>query len=95
MKDIADFEAAAGYLEASLLSFQNLSEEEKKEIAAVIEQYRQVSDWAPALRTMAVGFAFLTIAGEENFDQVIANLKAFLLTLPPRTSSGGPGGGGS
>jgi hypothetical protein len=59
MKDIADFEAAAGYLEASLLSFQNLSEEEKKEIAAVIEQYRQATDWAPSLRTMAVGFAFL------------------------------------
>jgi hypothetical protein len=83
MKDISDFEAAAGYLEASLLSFQNLSEEEKKEIAAVIEQYRAALGWAPALRTMAVGFAFLTIAGEENFDQVIANLRAFLKALQP------------
>jgi hypothetical protein len=88
MKEIADFEAAAGYLEASLLSFQNLSEEEKREIAAVIEQYRQATRWAAPLRTMAVGFAFLTIAGEENFDQVIGNLKAFLKTLPPSADRG-------
>jgi hypothetical protein len=88
MKDIADFETSAGYLEASLLSFQNLSEEEKREIATVIEQYRQATSWAPSLRTMAVGFAFLTIAGEENFDQVIGNLKAFLNTLPPPTPGG-------
>jgi hypothetical protein len=71
-----------------LLSFQNLSEEEKREIAAVIDQYRQATTWAPSLRTMAVGFAFLTIAGEENFDQVIANLKAFLNTLPAARPEG-------
>jgi hypothetical protein len=27
---------------------------------------------------MAVGFAFLTIAGEENFAQVVENMKRFL-----------------
>jgi hypothetical protein len=78
MKDILDFEAAASYLEASLLSFQNLSQDEKQEIAAVIAEYREQTSWPPALRMMAIGFAFLTIAGEENFDQVIGNLKAYL-----------------
>jgi hypothetical protein len=78
MQEITDFEAAAAYLEASLLSFQNLTQEEKAEIARVIDQYRQQTSWPPALRTMAIGFAFLTIAGEENFDQVIANLREYL-----------------
>ena len=79
MKDITDFEAAATYLEASLLSFQNLSQDEKAEVVRIIEQYRKAS-WPAPLRTIAVGFAFLTIAGEENFDEVIANLKAYLAT---------------
>lgn len=78
MKDITDFAAAANYLEASLLSFQNLSQEEKAEVARVIDQYRQQTEWPDSLRTMAVGFAFLTIAGEENFDEVIGNLKGHL-----------------
>jgi hypothetical protein len=88
MRDIADFDAVANYLEASLLSFQNLGEQEKAAITDVIQEYRQQTDWPPALRTMAVGFAFLTIAGEENFDQVIANVRAYLETLkrePPPT----------
>jgi hypothetical protein len=85
MKDIVDFAAAANYLEASLLSFQNLSQEEKADIARIIEEYRQLKAWPDALRIMAVGFAFLTIAGEENFDQVIGNLRAYLrpTALPP------------
>jgi hypothetical protein len=61
--------------------FQNLGGEEKTEIAAVINQYRRATNWPPTLRMMAVGFAFLTIAGEENFDQVIANLKAYLTEI--------------
>ncbi|HEU4368366.1 MAG TPA: hypothetical protein VFV05_09095 [Methylomirabilota bacterium] len=88
MKDIRDFDAAAGYLEASLLSFQNLSPEEKREIAAIIQEYRQLATWPASLRTMAVGFAFLTIAGEENFDQVIENLKAYLRAAATPVTAG-------
>lgn len=87
MKDITDFEAVANYLEASLLSFQNLSQEEKAEITKVIQQYRKEAAWPEALRTMAVGFAFLTIAGDENFDQVIGNLKSYLARLQGRTGA--------
>lgn len=95
MKGITDFAAAANYLEASLLSFQNLSQEEKADIAQVIDQYRQETDWPDSLRTMAVGFAFLTIAGEENFDEVIASLKSYLAInagqpAPPGTPPPGP-----
>lgn len=86
MKDVQDFEGAAGYLKVSLLSFQNLSEDEKRDIAGIIDEYRALKDVPASLKTMAVGFAFLTIAGEENFDQVIGSMKAY---LPPSSSKGG------
>lgn len=85
MKDITNFNGAAAYLEASLLSFQNLSDQDKGEISGVLKQYRDMTAWPETLRTMAVGFAFLTIAGEENFDQVIANLKSYLDALPKQS----------
>lgn len=80
MSDITDFETAADYLSASLLSFQNLSEQEKAEIAAVIKEYT-AAPWPTALKCAALGLAFLTIAGEENFDQVIGSLRTYLATL--------------
>ena len=71
-----DFEFAARYIVSSLLSFQNLSQQEKMEIAEVIEQYRtRFADWPPILKTMAAGYALLNIAGEENFRQVIDGMK--------------------
>lgn len=42
MSDITDFQTSAGYLSASLLSFQNLSVQEKTEIAAVIKEYSRI-----------------------------------------------------
>jgi hypothetical protein len=85
---VSAFGLAAAYLEASLLSFQNLSEAEKRDIALVIEQYRTRAEWPERLRVMAIGFAFLTIAGEENFAEVIGTMKHYLeaeggLTPPP------------
>ena len=94
MKDITDFDAVANYLEASLLSFQNLSQEDKKAITEVIQQYRKQTAWPGPLRTMAVGFAFLTIAGEENFDQVMANLKRYLARIQEQPA-GPPAGQGA
>lgn len=88
MASVADFDRSADYLTASLLSFQNLSEEEKAGIARVVEQYRAVP-WPAALKSAALGMAFLTIAGEENFDQIMVSLKAYLGTF---TSSGADAG---
>lgn len=77
LADFDDFEFAARYILSSLLSFQNLSQAEKTEIAEVIEQYRAgFKDWPPILKTMAAGYALLDIAGEENFKQVIDGMKA-------------------
>jgi hypothetical protein len=81
LKDVGHFKDVADYLEASLLSFQNLTQQEKSDIAAVIRQYKEQTAWPEALRIMAVGFAFLTIAGEENFDEVIEGLKKYLAMI--------------
>lgn len=79
LKD-SDFDNVASYIEASLLSFQNLSVEEKAEVADVIKQYRQpeTSRWPGTLKILGLGFAFLNIAGDANFDQMVGNLKEFL-----------------
>lgn len=77
LQEVGDFDRAAQYLQASLLSFQQLTESQKRDIAAVVSEYKG-SDWDHRLKVMALGFAFLTVAGEENFTQVVANLKAFL-----------------
>ena len=84
MSDLKDFERVAQYIQASLNSFQNLTQEEKGEINAVIDEYRE-SGWPNPLKVMAMGFAFLNIAGEENFDEVIRNLRRFLLVSEPGT----------
>lgn len=76
LADFDDFEFAARYIVSSLLSFQNLSQQEKMEIAEVIGQYRVgFADWPPIPKTMAAGYALLNIAGEENFTQVIDGMK--------------------
>lgn len=95
MRDITDFDTSADYLSASLLSFQNLSEQEKAEIATVIKDYTD-APWPVPLKCAALGLAFLTIAGEENFDQVIGSLKTYLATLAAQGGAAaagvGPGG---
>jgi len=91
MASVSDFERSADYLTASLLSFQNLSQDEKAGIAKIIEDYKTVA-WPAALKSAALGMAFLTIAGEENFDQIMISLKAYLATSaqPPSPAGAGP-----
>ncbi len=90
LRDVDDFAGAADYLQASLLSFQNLSQQQKTDISSVVADYKG-SAWDNRLKVIALGFAFLTVAGEENFDQVVENLKKFLglgsegAAAPPRT----------
>jgi hypothetical protein len=83
MRDIDDFNAVADFLLASLLGFQNLSLEEKQKIADVVKEYQAEQRWPGKLKTMGLGFMFLTIAGERNFDQVVRDLKEYLKTPTP------------
>jgi ABC-type transport system involved in multi-copper enzyme maturation permease subunit len=72
------FVPVANYMEASLSAFQNLSQDDKTEIKSVIDQYRTLPDWPDTLKCLGLGFAFLTLAGDENYEQVIANLKSYI-----------------
>lgn len=78
--EVENLDGVVAYFQMSLLSFQNLSESEKAQLAAIVEEYRDYPDWSPALKTMAIGFAILTVAGENNFGQFIDGLKAYLAT---------------
>jgi ABC-type transport system involved in multi-copper enzyme maturation permease subunit len=90
MSDLTDFENTAKYIEASLNSFQNLTTDDKAQISSVIDQYRR-STWPDRLKIMAMGFAFLNVAGEENFDEVTKNIRDYLASLkdkvPPQSPS--------
>jgi plasmid maintenance system killer protein len=87
---IHDFARAADYMEASLLSFQNLSPDDKKQISTTIDQYRTTTKWPDTLKGLGLGFAFLSIAGEDNFDVVVANLRQYVASqasaTPPPTA---------
>lgn len=89
--DINDFPKTADYFEASLLSFQNLSQDDKTQISTTINQYRTTAKWPDKLKGLGLGFAFLTIAGEANFDLVIENLKKYVRL--PVAGGSAPGGG--
>jgi hypothetical protein len=78
LHDVRDFSGMANYIEASLFSFQNLSQDDKTQIKTILDQYRGMTAWPDTLKCMGVGFAFLNIAGDENFDQVVNNLKRFI-----------------
>jgi hypothetical protein len=78
LHEIQDFSGMANYVEASLFSFQNLSQEDKAQIKTILDQYRAMTTWPDTLKCMGLGFAFLNIAGDENFDQVVNNLKRFI-----------------
>ncbi len=103
MFGINDFGNTANYIEASLLSFQNLSQDDKAQVTSVIDQYRSLTRWPDTLKSLGLGFAFLTIAGEDNFDHVIINLKRYVASQraadpqnqgsairPPAPSAGNP-----
>ena len=80
-KALHDFEGTAQYIEATLGSFQNVTQEQKTQIGGVISDFRK-APYPDRLKLMGIGFAFLDLAGEENFDLVISNIQAFLESLP-------------
>jgi len=94
---INDFPRIADFIEASLNQFQNLSSDQKKDINESITTYRS-SPLAGTLKSLALGFAYLTIAGDENFDLVISNIKRYIDDLrnspapsPPAQVPASPG----
>lgn len=95
LNGVDDFDGTVAYFQMSLLSFQNLTQQEKADLVAVIDEYKEVERWSPALKTMAIGFAILTLAGEDNFDQFVRGLKTYLEAgaSPSGEAARGPGHG--
>jgi hypothetical protein len=90
LNGIHDFDATVAYFQMSLLSFQNLSQQEKADLVSIIQEYKKVAQWSGSLRTMAVGFAILTIAGEDNFGKFVDGLKLYLEEQEPNPPGADP-----
>jgi hypothetical protein len=77
LNGLSDFDAAADFINTSLLSFQNLSSEDKNIFGEIVKNIR-ASPLPGELKIMSLGFAFFDIAGEDNFKAVVGKLKAHL-----------------
>ncbi len=75
---ITNFSETARFFQMSLLSFQNLSEVEKSQLVDIIDEYDKDTGWSDSLKVMAVGFAILTVAGEQNFATFVDSLQKHL-----------------
>lgn len=70
LRELGDFKDAWRYLGASMLAFQNLNVSQKKSLSETYNDYeaRQEPD---DIKRLGVGFIFLTLVGETNFDKVL------------------------
>lgn len=83
---ISDPANAPDFLRAFLVSYQNLTNDEKAKINNEIKTaYASPDLKTPLLKFMAVAFAFLNIMGEKNFKSIISLLKQFQTRPPPVT----------
>jgi hypothetical protein len=71
LRALGSIDDASEYLLASLISFQNISEADKKELNDQVQQNKAAKVRDPYIQLTTLGYIFLTIAGEENFDQVL------------------------
>ena len=91
LRSLGTIDDASEYLLASLVSFQNISEADKKEVNDQIQQNKSAKVRDPYIQLTTLGYIFLTVAGEENFDQVLKQAK----DLQNRKDRDGQSGGGS
>jgi hypothetical protein len=75
LRELGSIDDASEYLLGSLISFQNISENDKKEVNDQINQNKAAKVRDPYIRLTTLGYIFLTVAGEENFDQVLKEAK--------------------
>lgn len=94
-----DFDNPNSFINISLLSFQNLSTEEKQAVVARSDDLKQKFKDAPnLLKAMLLGFMLLDLGGEENLDKIMKDLKEYLeaeaSAAKPSGTPGAPGAGG-
>ena len=69
LKALGPVDVASQYLLGSLVSFQNMSSADKQELSETIERNKALRNQNIQLTTL--GYIFLTLVGEENFEQVL------------------------
>lgn len=75
LKALGSTDDASEYLLGSLVSFQNIGETDKKEVNAQVQQNKAAKVRDPHIQLTTLGYIFLTVVGEENFDQVLKEAK--------------------
>jgi hypothetical protein len=76
LKNLGSIDDASEYLLGSIVSFQNISEAERKEVNALIEQNKANPNIHDVnIKFTSLGYIFLTLVGEENFAQVLREAK--------------------
>jgi hypothetical protein len=89
MRLLGDFPTAAKYLLASLLAFQNLEEALKTQLTGIVNDY-QAQNLPADIKSMALGFVFLTIVGDKHYQAVLKNAVALSGKTPPTPAAGAP-----
>ena len=84
VQDIVYSSAVPNFFQGSLQAYQNLSAPEKATLASVIKEVDTKAELKPHLKLMTLGYGFLNISGEENYRQLMTNLRVFL-KIPSNT----------
>lgn len=95
MVTITDPVQAPQFLRVFLTAYQNLSDTEKKTLDSDITGVLNRTDIDAQLKLMAIGFGFLNISGDNNFRELISQLRkyqTFLKEKATRPGAAQPGG---
>ena len=77
-KSVTDPQNAPEFLKTFLVSYQNLSNDEKASVDSEIKRIYEGADFkSPRLKFMVIAFGFLNIMGEKNFKALIDQLKKY------------------
>jgi len=100
LKDLDDVDQVVQFFQSLLYSFQNLSAEDKAVVADAIAEITEL-ELSNRLKIYAIGFAILTVCGDENFVNFVDDLKSYLqkqgaaggvpAPSPPQPGGGSPG----
>lgn len=92
LKALGSIDDASEYLLGSLISFQNISEADKKEVNDQVQQNKSAGVRDPYIQLTTLGYIFLTVIGEDNFYQALTEAKHLQTRKMPagQTSPGGP-----
>lgn len=96
IQELGSFENSFPFLFNSLLAFQNLDNILKEQLSTTFENYKKI-DAPEDVKRLALGFVFLTVVGESNFEAIVKRAveikqlaEARAATLPPPAVGGPP-----